>query len=299
MRVRSRFVIATVCGYATSAYAQGLEPSLPAVSVAAERPAEGYAPAASLTAAKSTGIALRDIPQAVNVVPPELLQDQTITSLQEALRNVPGISQDAGDGQRDQFVIRGFSAVNDMYLDGMRDDSYYFRDLSNIDRIEVLKGPSSVLYGRGSSGGLINRITKRPTKEAVRQLSVQASSAGQRRSEFDLGSSTTDDSLRVRITGALENSDGFRDHYFLKRQAIAPSVQLNLSSQTSLLIQADYLKDSRLADTGIPAVGSHPAEVPRGTYYGSVDAQGQNNVTSEVAGSTITLEHAFGKCYAF
>lgn len=121
-------------------------------------------------------------------MPAELIKDRNITTLQGALKNVPGVSQDAGDGQRDQFVIRGFSALNDMYLDGMRDDAYYFRDLSNIDRVEVLKGPSSVLYGRGSSGGLINRVTKKPEANPVQQLSIMGSTEGQRRTEMDLGS---------------------------------------------------------------------------------------------------------------
>jgi catecholate siderophore receptor len=80
--------------------------------------------------------------------------------MEDAMKSVPGVGLSHGDGQRDQVTLRGFSAIADQFVDGMRDDALYFRDLSNIERIEVLKGPAAVLYGRGSSGGLINRITQ-------------------------------------------------------------------------------------------------------------------------------------------
>ncbi|MEK5756812.1 TonB-dependent receptor plug domain-containing protein, partial [Acinetobacter variabilis] len=93
---------------------------------------------------------LKDVPQIVNVVPKQVLREQTVTSMQGALQNVAGLSFSVGDGQRDQVMIRGFSAITDNYVDGIRDDALYFRDMSNVERIEVLKGPASVLYGRGS-----------------------------------------------------------------------------------------------------------------------------------------------------
>ena len=120
-----------------------------------------YAPAASRSATK-TAAALRDVPQAVNVVSEELIRDQAAHSLQDVLQNVPGVGLSSGDGQRDQVTIRGFNALSDQFVDGLRDDALYFRDLSNVERVEVIKGPAAVLYGRGSSGGLINRVTKKP-----------------------------------------------------------------------------------------------------------------------------------------
>ncbi|MFX9397415.1 TonB-dependent receptor plug domain-containing protein, partial [Acinetobacter baumannii] len=90
----------------------------------------------------------KDVPQIVNVVPKQILREQTVTSMQGALQNVAGLSFSVGDGQRDQVMIRGFSAITDNYVDGIRDDALYFRDMSNVERVEVLKGPASVLYGR-------------------------------------------------------------------------------------------------------------------------------------------------------
>ena len=114
------------------------------------------------TSATRIDTPLRDVPQTVDVIPAQLMRDQAAQSLESVLRFVPGVGLSHGDGQRDQVTLRGFSAVSDQYIDGLRDDALYFRDLSNIEQVEVVKGPASVLYGRGSSGGLINRITKKP-----------------------------------------------------------------------------------------------------------------------------------------
>lgn len=161
------------------------EQQLPEVKVQGGREAAGYnAPTA--TSATKIEAPLRDIPQTVNVVPQELLRDQGARSLQDALKNVPGIGLSHGDGQRDQVTIRGFTAIADQFIDGLRDDALYFRDLSNIERVEVIKGPASVLYGRGSSGGLINRITKKPGDNLV-EVTGQIGSWNQRRGEFDFG----------------------------------------------------------------------------------------------------------------
>lgn len=104
-------------------------------------------------------IDLKDVPQTVNVIPGVILRERGITSMQEAVMNAPGVTVSTGDGQRDQASIRGFSTMYDNLVDGFRDDSTYYRDLSNIERVEVIQGPASVLYGRGSAGGLINRVT--------------------------------------------------------------------------------------------------------------------------------------------
>ena len=114
-----------------------------------------YNPPSAVSATKIEA-PLRDIPQTVNVVPQSLLRDQGMRSMQDVLKSVPGIGLSHGDGQRDQVTIRGFTAIADQFVDGLRDDALYFRDLANIEQVEVIKGPASVLYGRGSSGGLIN-----------------------------------------------------------------------------------------------------------------------------------------------
>jgi len=162
-----------------------------------------YYPGTAISATKIEA-PLRDIPQTVNVVPQSLLRDQAVQSMQDALKAVPGIGLSHGDGQRDQVTIRGFSAIADQFVDGLRDDALYFRDLSNIEQIEVLKGPASVLYGRGSSGGLINRITKKPGIE-LNEVGLTLGSWNQRRGEFDIARAPKDSSVSYRLTGAAEH----------------------------------------------------------------------------------------------
>lgn len=143
--------------------------AIPATSVNSNYEEQSYKASESRSALKIDA-PLRDIPQTVNVVPQSVIKDQGAQSMEDVLKNVPGIGLSNGDGQRDQVTIRGFSAIGDMYVDGMRDDALYYRDLSNVERVEVVKGPAAVLYGRGSSGGLINSVSKKPTFNPVQEV---------------------------------------------------------------------------------------------------------------------------------
>jgi catecholate siderophore receptor len=248
------------------------------------------------TAVSATKIAapLRDIPQTVNVVSQSLLRDQGVRSMQDVLKSVPGIGLSHGDGQRDQVTIRGFSAIADQFVDGMRDDAMYFRDLSNTEQVEVIKGPASVLYGRGSSGGLINRITKKPGIDKT-EVSTQIGSWNQRRGEFDLARNLSDQGVAFRVTGALERADSYRDQQFLKREALSPSVSVKLDADTRLLIQGDYLADRRVTDFGIPSYRGLPVEVAAGTYYGAANAKDFDYTQSRVTSLGFTLDHRFNR----
>lgn len=236
---------------------------------------------------------LRDLPQAINIVPAFVFREQGARSMEDVLRNVPGVGYSHGDGQRDQVTIRGFSAITDQYLDGMRDDSLYFRDLANIERVEVLKGPASALYGRGSSGGLINRVTKKPSARTIRELTATYGSFDQKRIAGDFGGGLND-RVRVRLNAAYEKSGGYRDEYFLERFLVAPSVSFAISPRTDLLLQFDHLDDQRLTDFGIPAVTGRPIDVPYGTYYGSADGRDDTS-RAKVTGSQATFEHRFAR----
>ncbi len=244
-------------------------------------------------AAAKVDAPLRDLPQAINIVPAFVFREQGARSMEDVLRNVPGIGYGHGDGQRDQVTIRGFSAITDQYLDGMRDDSLYFRDLANVERVEVLKGPASALYGRGSSGGLINRVTKKPSTRTIRELTATYGSFDQKRIAGDFGGALND-RIRVRVNAAYENSGGYRDEYFLERFIVAPSVSFAITPRTDLLLQFDHLNDQRLTDFGIPAVNGRPIDVPYGTYYGS--ANGRDDTSrAKVTGSQATFEHRFAR----
>lgn len=274
----------------TAAAAQQADRLLSPVEVhAAPETAEVYQ---AVTASSATKIEapLRDVPQTVNVVTDRLIEDQAAHSLQDTLRNVPGVSYHIGDGQRDQFYIRGFDAIGDLFIDGLRDDALYYRDLANIERVEVVKGPAAVLYGRGSSGGIINRITKKPSATPVREAELTVGSFGQRRLAVDVGD-TLGDAARFRVVGAVENADGFRDQGFVKRNIIAPSLALAISPDTRLLFQAEHLDDRRVTDMGIPAYRGKPAKVSRKTYYGTNNADRDDYSDADVTAGRFRIDH--------
>lgn len=285
-------VLALTCSQAlaqgTPAAAESA-PALGEVTIQAT-PQETYAPAASSTATKGSA-PLRDVPQAVNVVPAQVLRDQGARSMEDALRNVPGVAMSHGDGQRDQVVIRGFTAIADQFVDGVRDDALYFRDLADIERIEVLKGPAAVLYGRGSSGGLINRVTKKPVfGDTTGEASIGLGSFQYRRATADVNVGISD-TAALRINAAVEDSGSYRDQQFVKRHNFAPSLALKLSAQTDLLLQYTNARDKRLTDFGIPALNGRPVNVPVGTYYGSSNAAQDDTTTSTMQSFTATLNH--------
>lgn len=267
-------------------------PELPAVTVrTAREAAPTYNPSVARSATKIE-TPLRDIPQTVNVVPQSLLRDQGARSMQDVLKAIPGIGLSHGDGQRDQVTIRSFSAISDQFIDGLRDDALYFRDLSNIEQVEVVKGPASVLYGRGSSGGLINRITKKPGIDR-NEASLQVGSWNQRRGEFDLARTFNDKGVAIRVTGAVERADSYRDKQFLKREALAPSVAFELGDNTRLLIQGEHLSDRRVTDFGIPSYRGRPVDVAPGTYYGAANARDVDYTQADVSAFGFTLDHRF------
>lgn len=264
--------------------------TLPEVKVRATQDA-GYAPAASTSATK-TNAPLRDVPQAVNVIAQQLMRDQAARSMQDVLRNVPGVGMSSGDGQRDQVTIRGFTAIADQFIDGIRDDALYFRDLSNIERVEVLKGPAAVLYGRGSSGGLINRVTKKPRPGSFGEVTLNLGSHSLKRVSFDANTQASDKAA-VRVTGAYEDSGSFRDQGFIQRSSLAPAVTVKLGQDTRLLVQGEFAKDKRITDFGVPAFAGRPVDVPAGTYYGSGKARRDDATATDVSSVTAALDHRF------
>ncbi|WP_143010751.1 TonB-dependent receptor, partial [Cupriavidus necator] len=292
--VAGSFVFQPVLTWAQAA--PGASAQLPEVTVRADVSRElgtGYNPPNAVSATK-TEAPLRDIPQTVNVVTADVMRDQHATSMQDALKNVPGVSFSHGDGQRDQVSIRGFSAIADQFVDGIRDDALYFRDMSNVDRVEVIKGPAAVLYGRGSSGGLINRVTKKPGID-VTDFALSYGMWADRRAEADVGRVFGDGAAAFRVTGAVEKANSYRSQQFLDRSAIAPSLELRIAPETTVLFQADYLEDRRVTDFGIPAYKGRPVDVPASRYYGAANARDADYSQSRVFSGTATVNHRFNE----
>ncbi len=245
---------------------------------------------------------LRDTPQTVNVVPKQLMEDQQVTSVQEALRNVPGITFTAGEGgvQGDQINIRGYTARNDIYRDGIRDPGWYTRDAFSFDRVEVYKGPSSFVFGRGSTGGAINIVSKLPQFRDFTTVEASGTSAAGARGTVDLNRAYGDFAVRLSALAYKTDIAG-RDYVGIERYGFAPSITYKFNEQTKNTLSYIYQKDDNIADRGMVMLpGSYfgtsyrqPAPVPRNTYFG-VMTPGQNDVEQTEAHNLINkFEHEF------
>jgi catecholate siderophore receptor len=230
--------------------------------------ASPYVPATVISGTRAPVHPL-DLPQSVDAVPSALIHAQSALSMQDALVNVPGVTPQLGEGRRDQVAIRGFAATNDVYLDGVRDDAKYYRDLSSLEQVEVVKGPAGALFGRGSSGGLVNRVTKKPIfGSRFGDVSVMAASYDHVRLEGEYADGASSDRFAYRATAAYENSNGDRPYYSLERSAFSPSLSYRPGGGRELLVQADILFDDRLPDRGIPSFQGVPLDEAQPYYYG-------------------------------
>lgn len=236
---------------------------LPLIEVKAQsRPAATQVSGAS----KTNGILL-ETPQSISVVNTEDLRDRAVNSSKDALAYTPGIIAGQGEGRRDEFYIRGFYSPRETLLDGMRDDSLYFRDLANTDKLEVIKGATAALYGRGAAGGLINRITKKPQAKQENEISLALGSNSQRRISVDAGGALSNE-LNARLIAAYDAGDSYRNIVDHKRTLLAPSLSWNISPQTSLLLQTEIQREDHTPDRGIPSVNGRAVAVDASTFYG-------------------------------
>lgn len=241
---------------------------------------------------------LVDTPQTVVVVPETLLKEQRAVTLQDALRNVSGITANAGEGGRqgDSFLIRGFSAQNDMFRDGGRDNGWYTRDTFNVENVEVFFGPSSVLFGRGATGGAINLVTKTPKATDFASVVLSAGTAPSGRAEIDVNHVVNDRvQVRANVAGQLASVPG-RDVTRQDRLGVAPSLAVRLTEKTRLEFDHLYQRENGIPDYGQPWFEGQPvgvsADVPRNAFYG-IRGQDTEHVDAHI--STARLLHELGK----
>ncbi|MGY3325751.1 TonB-dependent receptor [Pseudomonas sp. TE3911] len=216
--------------------------------------------------ATRTATPVRYVPQAIDSVKTENLRSYGTNDLGQALSGIPNVSSGA-DTRFDSVRIRGFDASNDFYLDGIRDDSQYVRDLHNIERIEVLKGPAAVLYGRGGQGGIVNRVSKLPTAGHKSSIEAQGGSNDLRSLYADLSTDPTDN-ISLRLNMGNQDNNSFRDDVSGSRQLFAPSMSWQLTPDLNWLVQYEYSRYNRTPDRGVPGVNGRPADVSRSTTYG-------------------------------
>lgn len=253
---------------------------------------DGYIAKQTTTATK-TGTLIRNVPQSVSITTKEQASDQGSKSLGQALTYVPGVNVAQGEGHRDQLTIRGQATTADFYVDGVRDDVEYYRDLYNVDAVEVVKGPNAMIFGRGGSGGVVNRSTKQADGQTIREGTVTYGSYDTRRITADAGQAISS-TAAFRINAMYENSGGFRDYFELERFGINPTFSFKLSDQTKLLVSYEFYKDERTVDRGIPARNGRPLEGFRDTFFGNPASSVANYEGHRVSA---ILEHKFDDAF--
>ena len=187
----------------------------------------------STSTATKTNTDIKDIPQALTVISESQIEDQQLRSIADVLYFVPGATPGTGESNRDQITLRGNNTTADFFVDGIRDDVQYFRDFYNVERIEVLKGPNSMIFGRGGGGGIVNRVSKRSSLGTYRQLVGAGDSYGGVRFTGDIDQ-PLGESVGLRINGMYENGDSFRRHVDLERYAINPTIGFQAGPDTRI-----------------------------------------------------------------
>ena len=238
---------------------------LPSLVVSASR-GRDYSVAESVTATK-TNTLLRDVPQSITVVTQDLIKDQNMLSMGDVVRYTPGVGMAQGEGNADAPIFRGNQSTGDFYADGIRDDVEYIRDLYNSERVEVLKGPNGMIFGRGGSGGVINRVAKQAGWDPVRSFSFQAGSFGTKRVLMDVGQGINE-MAAFRLNGMYENSGSYRDGVTIKRHGINPTLTLKPTDRTNIIMGGEYFRDDRTADRGIPSFMGRPVHTDVSTFFG-------------------------------
>ena len=228
--------------------------------------------ATSSTTATKTNTLLRDVPQSISVVTESVIKDQSIRSIADAVRYVPGVGVSQGEGNRDALIFRGNRSTGDFFVDGVRDDAQYLRDLYNIERIEVLKGPNGMIFGRGGSGGVINRVTKQAGWEPIREFFFQGGSYGLKRMTADFNQ-PINDQIAFRVNGLFEEAGSFRNGVDSDRLGISPTVTIKPTNRTKVVVNMERYYDDRTADRGIPSFQGRPFDVKHSQFF--LEIQGE------------------------
>jgi catecholate siderophore receptor len=249
---------------------------------------------------------LRDIPQTITIIPKNVIEEQGATSLRDVLANVPGLTITAGEGGApagDNLTLRGFSARNDVFVDGVRDLGPQSRDPFNLEQVEVIKGPTSAYTGRGSTGGVINLVSKTPGLTPVFGFGLNFGTDRTKRFTGDVNTPVPflGERTAFRMNAVVHESGvAGRDVVESDRWGVAPSLSLGLGTPTRLTLGYFKLKQDNMPDYGIPWVPANnnalaefrdrPAPVPRESFYG-LKSRDKEEVGSDLA--TIRFEHDF------
>ena len=245
----------------------------------------------STSTATRTNTDVKDIPQALTVISEQQIEDQQLRSIAELLYFVPGATPGTGESNRDQITLRGNNTTADFFVDGIRDDVQYFRDLYNVERVEVLRGPNAMIFGRGGGGGVVNRVIKRSSLTQFRDLAISGDSWGGVRVTADVDQPITA-AAGFRFNGMYENGESFRRHVELERWGLNPTFGVLAGPNTRIDVGFEHLHDRRTTDRGIPSQGGRPVEGFDRTFFGDPDL---SFAKADVNLGTVAVHHELGE----
>ncbi len=221
--------------------------------------------------ALKTPTAIIDVPQSLSIITDEDIRKQGIREIGDIVRYTPGVNTSQGEGHRDSVVFRGVRSTADFYQDGNRDDVQYFRSLYNIDQVEILRGPNALLFGRGGTGGIINRVTKKAQiGETFGSFDIGADDFG----AFDFAAdynTSTGDNTALRLNLHNDSLENHRDMYDGDRTGFNPTVKIQMSDRTTLDLSYEYADHERFIDRGIPTANGKPVEALKDVVFGTSD----------------------------
>jgi catecholate siderophore receptor len=276
---------------ADSARANRRAREIAGMKVVAERSRRaGYVTTRSRTATR-TDTPLRDTPQSATVLTRTLIADQAMQNMSDAVRFIPGITMAQGEGHRDAPVIRGNGSTADFFVDGVRDDAQYLRDLYNVERIEALKGSNAMIFGRGGGGGVINLVRREASWLPVGTLTLEGGSFDHKRGVLDFGRPLSEKAA-VRVDGLYEKSGGFRDGSRLERFGVTPTATILAGSGTVLRLDYEHFRDDRNVDRGIPSFLGAPSPARVTAFFGDPDVSRSHAL---VDAGAIVLDRVLGR----
>ena len=241
--------------------------------------------------ALKTPTAIIDVPQSLSIVTDEEIRKQGIRELGDIVRYTPGVNTSQGEGHRDSVVFRGVRSTADFYQDGARDDVQYYRSLYNVDQVEVLRGPNALLFGRGGTGGIINRVSKKAQiGETFGSFDIGADDFG----AFDFAAdynTSTGDSTALRINIHSDQLENHRDSYDGDRTGFNPTVRIQMSDATTLDLSYEYVDHERFIDRGIPTLNGKPYEPLKDVVFGT-SAVNYQTAEADIFRATMTTDYS-------
>jgi len=241
--------------------------------------------------ALKTPTPILDVPQSLSIISADQITEQGFTSIGDIVNYTPGVNTSQGEGHRDSVVFRGVRSTADFYIDGMRDDVQYYRPLYNLEQVEIIRGPNALLFGRGGTGGILNRVSKKGmVGEQFRDYKASVNSFGAHAVEIDLNVATGSHSA-FRINAFYEGLENHRDFYNGDNFGINPTFKVELSPATTLDLSYEYADHERFIDRGIPAGDNNrPVQALQDVVFGDPEL---NTTTLTAHLLRATLQHEF------